>query len=162
MVIFRPVRLSAVVCRQDRWRRTSSTGSIPWDWAVRSAIKYLQTLLTFTRITVYYKHILQGAFLMIFTGTNPNANASATTAPCQLGYTRVCNSDKTTLSKTALCPADREEKDEDEEEEECSCLQRTQVEENLLDGVNPLGRDSRQCFQVPSEMIFNLQHSQGR
>ena len=161
MVIFRPVRLSAVVCRQDRWRRTSSTGSIPWDWAVRSAIKYLQTLLTFTRITVYYKHILQGAFLMIFTGTNPNANASATTAPCQLGYTRVCNSDKTTLSKTALCPADRGE-EEEEEKEECSCLQRTLVEENLLDGVNPLGRDSRQCFQVPSEMIFNLQHSQGR
>ena len=106
---------------------------------------------------------------MIFTGTNPNANASATTAPCQLGYTRVCNSDKTTLSKTALCPADREEGEEEEEEEEeekekeeCSCLQRTQVEENLVDGVNPLGRDSRQCFQVPSEMIFNLQHSQGR
>ena len=103
---------------------------------------------------------------MIFTGTNPNANASATTAPCQLGYTRVCNSDKTTLSKTALCPADRgeeeEEEDEEKEKEECSCLQRTQVEENLVDGVNPLGRDSRQCFQVPSEMIFNLQHSQGR
>ena len=78
----------------------------------------------------------------------------------------MCNSDKTSLSKTALCPADRGEEEEDDEEEEeekeeCSCLQRTQVEENLVDGVNPLGRDSRQCFQVPSEMIFNLQHSHG-
>ena len=25
--------------------------------------------------------------------------------PCQLGFTRVCNSDQTTLSSTAICPA---------------------------------------------------------
>ena len=40
-----------------------------------------------------------------------------------------------------------------EAEIECSCLQRTQVEDNLINGINPLGRDSKQCFQVSSDMI---------
>ena len=41
-----------------------------------------------------------------------------------------------------------------EAEIECSCLQRTQVEDNLINGINPLGRDSKQCFQVSSDLIF--------
>ena len=39
-------------------------------------------------------------------------------------------------------------------EAECSCLPRTQVEDNLVQGVNPLGVDSGHCYQVPSDMIY--------
>ena len=41
-----------------------------------------------------------------------------------------------------------------EAEIECSCLQRTQVEDNLINGINPLGRDSKQCYQLSSDMIY--------
>ena len=41
-----------------------------------------------------------------------------------------------------------------EAETKCSCLQRTQVEDNLINGVNPLGLNSKQCYQVPSDMIY--------
>ena len=72
--------------------------------------------------------------------------------PCQLGFTRVCNSDQTTLSSTAICPAGIRQLSE--AETECSCLQRTQVEDNLINGINPLGRDSKQCYQVSSDMTY--------
>jgi len=29
---------------------------------------------------------------------------------------------------------------------ECSCMQRTQVEDNLINGINPIRRDSNQCY----------------
>ena len=76
----------------------------------------------------------------------------------------MCNSDKTTLSKTALCPADRQEEEEEEEEEEghqCSCLPIRLVEDDLIKGVSPLGLDSQQCYQVPSDMIYNLHNRNG-
>ena len=41
-----------------------------------------------------------------------------------------------------------------EAETKCSCLPRTQVEDNLINGVNPLGLNSKQCYQVPSDMIY--------
>ena len=41
-----------------------------------------------------------------------------------------------------------------EAETKCSCLPRTQVEDNLVQGVNPLGVDSGHCYQVPSDMIY--------
>ena len=41
-----------------------------------------------------------------------------------------------------------------EAETKCSCLPRTQVEDNLINGVNPLGLNSNQCYQVPSDMIY--------
>ena len=45
-----------------------------------------------------------------------------------------------------------------EAEIECSCLQRTQVEDNLINGINPLGRDSKQCFQVSSDLIYHYKN----
>ena len=71
--------------------------------------------------------------------------------PCQLGYSPVCNSRQNTLNTTALCPAVREE----EEEEECSCLPRRLIEEDLRSGVNPLGLESEECVQLPSDIIYN-------
>ena len=41
-------------------------------------------------------------------------------------------------------------------EAECSCLQSTQVVEDLINGVNPLGLGDDQCYQVPSDMIYLL------
>ena len=73
--------------------------------------------------------------------------------PCQLGYSPVCNSHRNTLNTTALCPAVREE--EEEEEEECSCLPRRLIEEDLRSGVNPLGLESEDCVQLPSDIIYN-------
>ena len=37
---------------------------------------------------------------------------------------------------------------------ECSCMQRTQVEDNLINEINPLRRDSNQCYQLSSDMIY--------
>ena len=32
-------------------------------------------------------------------------------------------------------------------------LQRTVVEDNVINGVNPLGLESQECFQVPTEIV---------
>ena len=108
--------------------------------------------------------------------------------PCQLGFTRVCNSDQTTLSSTAICPAgirqvrqahvltlsyihyiSRSHVDSQlhslhfevaEAETECSCLQQRQVEDDLMNGVNPLGLVSNQCYQVSSD-IAHLYNKNG-
>ena len=48
-----------------------------------------------------------------------------------------------------------------EAETKCSCLQRTQVEDNLINGVNPLGLEGNQCYQVPAEIINNLHGPNG-
>ena len=45
-----------------------------------------------------------------------------------------------------------------EAEIECSCLPRRQVEEDLINGVNPLGLLSKQCYQVSSDMIYLLKN----
>ena len=109
--------------------------------------------------------------------------------PCQLGFTRVCNSDQTTLSSTAICPAgirqvrqghmltlnyihyiSRSHVDSQlhslhfkvpEAEAECSCLPQRQVEDDLMNGVNPLGLVSQQCYQVSTEIIDNLHTPKG-
>ena len=78
--------------------------------------------------------------------------------PCQLGFTRVCNSDQTTLTSTALCP---KEKEETETEVRCSCLPRRLIEDDLMSGVSPLGLDSKECVQVPADIIYNLKHLDG-
>ena len=80
----------------------------------------------------------------------------------------MCNSDDTTSDRTAICPPGNVEVREDlkkaredisffkvtEAEIECSCLPKTQVEDNLMNGINPLGRNSKQCFQVSTDMIY--------
>ena len=80
----------------------------------------------------------------------------------------MCNSDDTTSDRTAICPPGNVEVREDlkkaredisffkvtEAEIECSCLQRRQVEEDLINGVSPLGLLSKQCYQVSSDMIY--------
>ena len=96
-------------------------------------------------------------------------NESPDPVPCRLGFVRVCNSDSSTLTSTAICPAGHGEVrsktvtsvqrmifqvGQTEAETKCSCLQRTQVEDNLINGVNPLGLNSKQCYQVPSDMIY--------
>ena len=48
-----------------------------------------------------------------------------------------------------------------EAETECSCLPQRQVEEDLMNGVNPLGLVSNQCYQVPTEIINNLHGPNG-
>ena len=48
-----------------------------------------------------------------------------------------------------------------EAETRCSCLQRRDVEEDLMNGVNPLGLVSNQCYQVPTEIINNLHGPNG-
>ena len=32
------------------------------------------------------------------------------------------------------------------------------MEEDLINGVNPLGRDSKQCYQISSDMIYLLKN----
>ena len=96
-------------------------------------------------------------------------NESPDPVPCRLGFVRVCNSDSSTLTSTAICPAGHGEVrsktltsvqrmifkvGQTEAETKCSCLPRTQVEDNLINGVNPLGLNSKQCYQVPSDMIY--------
>ena len=63
----------------------------------------------------------------------------------------------TTLTSTALCPADRQEV----EEVECTCLPRRIVEDDLTSGLSPLGLDSEQCVQVPSDLVYNLHNLNG-
>ena len=46
-------------------------------------------------------------------------------------------------------------------ETECTCLSRRQVEEDLSNGVNPLGLDSKQCYQVPSDMFHLYKDKNG-
>ena len=48
-----------------------------------------------------------------------------------------------------------------EVEPECSCLQTRVVEDDLMNGVNPLGLVSNQCYQVPTEIINNLHGPNG-
>ena len=48
-----------------------------------------------------------------------------------------------------------------EAETRCSCLPKAQVEENLINGVNPLGLESQECFQVPLE-IAHLHNMNGK
>ena len=74
-----------------------------------------------------------------------------------MGFTKVCNSDKTTIKRTALCPAEREVRGPTEIQ--CACLQTRVVEQDLLDGVNPLGLRSKDCYQVPSEMVYLVKKS---
>ena len=45
-----------------------------------------------------------------------------------------------------------------EAETECGCLNRRQLEEDLKRGVNPLGQDSKQCYQISSDMINLLKN----
>ena len=47
-----------------------------------------------------------------------------------------------------------------EAETECSCLQTRVVEEDLMNGVNPLGLVSNQCYQVSSD-IAHLYNKNG-
>ena len=77
--------------------------------------------------------------------------------PCQLGFTKVCNSHVTTIKRTALCPADRYVVGPSEIQ--FACLPTRVVEQDLLDGVNPLGLRSKDCFQVPSEMVYLVKKS---
>ena len=48
-----------------------------------------------------------------------------------------------------------------EAETRCSCLPKAQVEDNLINGVNPLGLEGNQCYQVPAEIINNLHGPNG-
>ena len=41
-----------------------------------------------------------------------------------------------------------------EAETECSCLPQRQVEDDLMNGVNPLGLVSQQCYQVSSDIAL--------
>ena len=45
-------------------------------------------------------------------------------------------------------------------ETECSCLPQRQVEDDLMNGVNPLGLVSQQCYQVSSD-IAHLYNKNG-
>ena len=47
-----------------------------------------------------------------------------------------------------------------EAETECSCLQTRVVEDDLMNGVNPLGLVSNQCYQVSSD-IAHLYNNNG-
>ena len=99
--------------------------------------------------------------------------------PCDLGFTKVCNIDQTTTAATAICPAGVKEVrrtdkskslsftvgrscnfcivfacQEVDTETECSCLPQRQVEDDLRNGVNPLGLVSQQCYQVSSDIAL--------
>ena len=93
---------------------------------------------------------------------------------CPLGFTRVCNSEQNTTSTTAICPQGTNEvrtgavsvcsgllKYVKVSEPECSCLQTRVVEQDLIDGVNPLGLSSTQCYQVPADIAL-LHNKNGR
>ena len=41
-----------------------------------------------------------------------------------------------------------------EGEAQCSCLPRTEVENNLINGINPLGGGSKLCYQISSDLVY--------
>ena len=44
---------------------------------------------------------------------------------------------------------------------ECTCLPSRIVEDDLTSGLSPLGLDSEQCVQVPSDLVYNLHNLNG-
>ena len=86
---------------------------------------------------------------MISVKANTILGINGIAAICPAGAREVRNYNKDNVSPNQCVYSEVAE-----DEVECKCLQRRPVEEDLLNGVNPLGRGTQQCFQVPTDMIY--------
>ena len=74
-----------------------------------------------------------------------------------MGYTKVCTFalPEEFMKVARFCPkAIRTENTDDDEERTCSCLQTRVVEQDVDDGISPLGKKHKRCVYVDYDLVF--------